>query len=380
MDSINVRKQDQILMSLVHYFVTKENYSPIYVHGVKDEIWLEKLDGPYRVIRINSNRIFNDEQFKFDQYRVKDILRQIKKKTMSFNINALNINLNADERVQDQSTNNIDNIKVSELEEVEKNKLILEVFPNIKDNLLENTNGLDLIFNVTKDINEKTERENKRFEKIFAPKKIYVTYVFIFLCAIMYLASFVFGNGVDVNTLVKLGANHVTLLRSGEVYRLLTYAFLHGSIAHLLCNMYSLYIIGTQVEARYGKGRYIFIYLISALGGGLLSAGLTNYVSVGASGAIFGVLGAMTYFGVRFRLYLKDALRNKIIPVILLNLFLGFIVPGIDNACHVGGLIAGYLTAMAVGIPEDNKTKDSTNGIILLLIYIAFLCYIAFIR
>ncbi|MBE6148724.1 MAG: rhomboid family intramembrane serine protease [Firmicutes bacterium] len=381
MDSINVRKQDQILMSLVHYFVTKENYSPIYVHGVKDEIWLEKLDGPYRVIRINSNHIFNDEQFKFDQYRVRDILRQIKKKTMSFSINALNINLNADERVNDLSTNNIDNIKVYELSEVEKNELITEVFPNIKDNLLENTNGLDLIFSVTKDINEKTERENKRFEKIFSPKKIYITYIIIALCIVMYLISFILGKGININTLVNLGANNVLLLRDGQVWRLITYAFLHGSLAHLLCNMYSLYIIGTQIEARYGKGRYIFIYLISAISGGLLSAGIANYnVSVGASGAIFGVLGAMVYFGYRFRLYFKDALRNRILPVILLNLFLGFMLPGIDNACHIGGLIAGYITAMAVGIPGDSKTKDSTNGIVLLLMYIAFLCYIAFIR
>lgn len=380
MDSINVRKQDQILMSLVHYFVTKENYSPIYVHGVKDEIWLEKLDGPYRVIRINSNRIFNDEQFKFDQYKVRDILRQIKKKTMSFSINALNINLNADEKIENQSSKNIDFVRVDELEEVEKNTLITEVFPNIKNNLIENTNGLDLIFSVTKDINEKTERENKRYEKIFSPKKPQITFAIIALCIIMFFACYIFGSGVDVNTLINLGANNVLLLRDGQIYRLLTYAFLHGSIAHLLCNMYSLFVVGTQVEARFGKGRYILIYLISAIGGGLLSASFTNYVSVGASGAIFGILGAMLYFGYRFRLYLKDALRNRIIPVILLNLFIGFASTGIDNACHIGGLIAGFLTAMAVGIPEDNKKSDSINGIILLLLYIAFLCYLAFVR
>ncbi|MBE6155940.1 MAG: rhomboid family intramembrane serine protease [Firmicutes bacterium] len=377
MDSINVRKQDQILMSLVHYFVTKENYSPIYVHGVKDEIWLEKLDGPYRVIRINSNRIFNDEQFRFDQYRVRDILRQIKKKTMSLSINALNINLNADDKVNDTSDNNIDNVKVHELSEIGNNALILEVFPNIKDNLLEDTNGLDLIFNVTKDINEKTERENKRFEKIFSPKKIYVTYIIIALCVTAYLASLIWGSG----TLINLGATSTQAIRNGQVYRLITYAFLHGGLAHLLCNMYSLYIVGPQVEARYGKGRYIFIYLLSAVAGALLSAGFNYGIpSVGASGAIFGILGAMVYFGYRFRLYLKEALYNRIIPVVLLNLFVGFMIPNIDNACHIGGLIAGYLTAMAMGIPEDNKTKDGINGIILLLIFIAFLCYLAFVR
>ena len=68
MPSIIIRKNEQIMMSLVHYFVTKENYSPINVQGVKDEIWLENLDGPYRVIRINCNSIINEEQYKFDLF------------------------------------------------------------------------------------------------------------------------------------------------------------------------------------------------------------------------------------------------------------------------------------------------------------------------
>lgn len=377
MENLSVRKQDQILMSLVHYFVTKENYSPIYVHGVKDEIWLEKLDGPYRVIRINSNRIFNEEQFKFDQYKIKDILRQIKKKTFSLSVNALNINLNADESVEDRSVDNVDNIKISEIIDAEKNELILDVFPNIKGNLIKDANGIELIFNVTKDINAKTERENKRFEKIFSKKKIYLTYVIMAICILMFALS----TFINPTVLYGLFGNNKIWLLQKEVYRLITYAFIHGGASHILCNMYSLYIIGNQAESKYGKLRFLFIYIISAIGGGLLSAGLTNYLSVGASGAIFGLLGAMLYFGTRFRLYLKDSLSRTILPVVAVNLFIGFL-PGlnIDNACHIGGLIAGYLAAMAVGVPEDNKKSDRTNGKILLAIFIAFLVYIVFFR
>ena len=94
MEKVNVRKQDEILMSLVHYFVTKEGYAPIYVQGVKDEIWLENIDGPYRIIRINSNYIHNEEQYKYDEFKIKNIMGQIKKKTLSFKVNTLNINLN----------------------------------------------------------------------------------------------------------------------------------------------------------------------------------------------------------------------------------------------------------------------------------------------
>ena len=379
---LSVRKEDQILMSLVHYFVTKENYSPIYVHGVKDEIWLEKLDGPYRVIRINSNRIINKEQFEFDQYKINDILKQIKKKTLSFSINALNINLNEDINLKDEeSLKNIDSIIVKDLDDIEKNEMVLEVFPNIKNNLIRDTNGLELIFNVTKDINEKTNNENKRFEKIFADKKTLITYIIMALCIMYFLVVGILGRDFSsVSVLARFGANNNLLLRMGQVWRLVTYAFIHAGIIHLLCNMYSLYIIGPQVESKFGKVRFILIYLISAISGGLLSAGLTDYISVGASGAIFGILGALLYFGMRFRLYLKESIKNQILPVIIINIGIGFMISGIDNACHIGGLIGGFLAAMALGIPDDERNNDHINGTIMLLIYLAFLGYLVFFR
>ena len=389
------------IMRLVHYFVTKENYSPIYVHGVKDEIWLEKLDGPYRIIRINSNRIFNDEQFKYDQYKIKDILKQIKKKTMSFSVNALNINLNEDEDVNNEkSFKNVDTINVKSLSDIDKNEKIIEIFPNIKGNLIEDANGLELIFNITQDINEKTSKDNQKFERIFSPKKVFVTPTIIAINIILYIMLYIFGDGPTIGTLVKskvfqgivkrfdeknnlfvkFGANNVELLKMGEVWRLFTYAFLHGSLIHILCNMYSLYIIGNQIETKFGKWRFILIYVISAISGGLLSAGMSNTVSIGASGAIFGTLGALLYFGMHFRLYFREALKSSIIPVIIINLLLGFMLPGIDNAGHIGGLVAGYLSAMALGIPEEKNKKDTINGCILLLIFILFLGYIVFFR
>lgn len=386
-DTMNVRKEDQLLMTLVHYFVTKENYSPIYVHGVKDEIWLENVDGPYRVIRINSSHIINEEQFKFDQYKIKDILKQIKKKTMSLHVNALNINLNPDSEMF-EGLKNIDNIKINEISEFENNKDILDVFPKVKNSVLRDTNGLELIFNVTRDINKKTEEDNKKYEKIFAPKSPVVSYIIMALCAIYYLVSIIVSgqydiiNGPDPSTIAKLGGNARVLLQNYEIYRLISYAFLHASLIHILLNLYSMYIIAPQIEAKFGKIRFVGIYLLSAICGGLLSAVFLkdNVISCGASGAIFGLLGAMVYFGFRFRLYLKDNLIYRILPVVVVNLCLGFAMTGTDNACHVGGLIAGFLSAMALGIPGDEKKGDTINGIILLAIFILFLSYLVFIR
>ena len=89
--SVVVSNKDEIIMQLVHYFVTEEDYEPILVNGVKNEVWLENLDAPYKVIRINSNYIHNKEQFNFDIYKTNNVARQIKKKTLSWKMNVLNI-------------------------------------------------------------------------------------------------------------------------------------------------------------------------------------------------------------------------------------------------------------------------------------------------
>ena len=376
---ITIRKEDQILMALVHFFVTKEDYAPIFVQGVKDEIWLEKLNGPYRVIRINSNYIHNDEQYQFDQFKIQDILHQIKKKTLSFNVNALNIYLNANDIVKTDSSNHVDNIEVKELSDIENNETLNEIFPDLKNNLDAKTDNLDLLFNVTKDINAKTQKDNQTFEKIFSMKNPIVTYIIMGICVLFYIVEWCLGGPTNDN-MVLLGANFGPLVQHGQYYRLLSYSLLHWDIVHIACNMYALYIIGNQIESHFGRLRYLFIYVVSAIGGGLLSALLTEGISAGASGAIFGLMGALVYFGMRFRLYFKQSLNNNIIPVIVLNLLLGLYLSEIDLACHVGGLIYGFLAAMMIGIPGYSEKKDNINGIILTLIFTVFLIYLIFFR
>lgn len=180
-------------------------------------------------------------------------------------------------------------------------------------------------------------------------------------------------------SLIMLGANSQILVLNGEFWRLLTSAFLHGSLMHLIVNMYSLWIIGTQVETYMGKWRFLIIYLLSAFLGSLLSVVfLKNSISIGASGAIFGLAGSLLYFGYHYRLYLSNALTNQIIPVIILNLALGFLVSGIDNACHIGGLIGGYLATMIVGVKYKSNKQERINGIIVYLLLCIFLIYALF--
>ena len=379
MNTVIISDKDQIIMSLVHYFVTEEDYTPIVVRGVKDEIWLENTEGTYKIIRINSNHIHNNEQYKFDVFKTKSVMKQIKKKTLSLSMNALNIFLDLDESVKLSEEKNIDSIKIESLDEIKTKKDLVNIFPKLEKKLIPKTEGMDFIVNVTNDLNKKTAKENKKYEATFKPKKIIATYVLIIVCVLLYLVSAIRSGdfiSIDSLALYNLGAINQSAIKNGEILRLVTSIFLHGNIIHLLVNMYSLGIIGKQVETYLGKIKMIVICLISGVSGGLLSAISGTQCGIGFSGALFGLLGALLYFGYHYRLYLGEALRTQIIPIILYNLIISFLIPNIDFFAHLGGLVGGFLCSMALGVSGKSKKNERINGIITTLIYLSFLSFI----
>lgn len=382
MSEVVIQKKDDIVMRLIHYFITEKNYTPIVVRGVKDEVWLENDEGPYRIIRINSNYIHNEEQYKMDVFKIKSVMKQIKKKTLALKMNALNIFLDVNDDIKIKDEKNIDSVVLKDIEDVNK-KEITEVFPDINDKIIKGEEGLNLIINVTNDINEKTEKNNKIYEDTFKPKKVYITNLLISICVFIFALMVVKGaNPLGINGLLLylFGANIKEAVVGGEIFRLITSTFLHASLLHLLFNMYALYIIGNQLESYIGKIKFLIVYLVSAISGSLMSCVFTTGISVGASGAIFGLLGSLLYFGYHYRLYLGSVLKSQIIPLILINLIFGFMDPRIDNASHIGGLIGGYLTTMALGIKGKSSKSDRINGIIVLAIYFTFMIYIVFFR
>lgn len=368
--------KDELIMKLVHYFVTKENYAPILVNGVKNEIWLENLDANYKIVRINSNYIHNNEQFELDLYKINNVGKQIKKKTLSRKLKTLNILTDINDEVKIDNNKNIDNIIIRNNNDLNKEDVI-NLFPKINEEEIKDLHGLDFLINVSNDINNKTEKENEFYEKVFSPKKIVATKVLILINIILFVLSFLLSEtGIyDVFTNFALNKYYV---KSGEIYRLITCGFLHADIIHLFCNMYSLYIIGTQLETFIGKKKFIIVYFISMITGSLLSCVMSNSWSVGASGAIFGLIGSLIYFGYHYRIYLGSVIKSQIIPLLILNLGIGFIIPNIDVSAHIGGLVGGLLSTMAVGIENKSDKKDSINGIICLMILIIFLTIILF--
>lgn len=376
MINTEMTKKDECLMQLAHYFITKEGYTPMVVRGTEGEIWLENIEAPYKIIRLNTNYIHNDEQLDFDMFKIKNIVRQVKRKTLSFSVKTLNILMDVGSNVNMHNGDKIDCIKIDPKKGVVKSKYLNELYPDLKENIVSSEGDtFNFLIHVTDDINHKAQKENMEFEKVFSKKKVPITYFLIALNALV----FILGNiGIMTNSfdLYTMFALHRSYVQSGEIWRLLTAAFTHQSIIHFGLNMYALYIIGTQTETYLGRWKYLAIYIFSAIMGCLLSCVINTGWSLGASGAIFGLMGSLLYFGYHYRLYLDSALRTQILPLIITNLVLGFLIPGVDNAGHIGGLIGGILMSMAVGVENRSSKTDRINGTICSIILFAFLIYL----
>ena len=376
MDEIIIKSDDLLVMNLINYFITEENYKPMIIHGINDEIWLENLDNNYKIVRIVSHHIHNKEQLDFDKFKLSKIVKQVKRKTLSFKVKVLSIYTD----IEDEKILNNDDVLITKEKDINNPKLV-SAFPDIVEKTNRKEDGLEYFIKVTDNINKKNEKRNKIAEKIFSYKQPIVTYIIMAICIILFILMELSGGSTNSQTLLKYGANLDVLVKNGEYYRLFTCIFLHIGIMHLLCNMYSLYIIGREVENLFGKIKYIIIFIISGIFGRIMSLAFThNTISAGASGAIFGLLGALLYFGMHYRTYLGEAIKRSIIPIIVVNLIIGFFAEGIDLAAHIGGLVGGVLVAMMVGVPDKSKTKDIINGTILTIIYLIFISYLAFWR
>lgn len=382
--NIMLNKNDEIVMKLLHYFITESGYNPVVLHGAKDEIWLEKTNGDYQIIRIVSNYIHNDEQLNYDLYKTKQIIKKIGYKMFSFNMNVLSIFVNLGDNVDSKKINlkNVEIVDLKEFDDLKKYDGVLESFPNILEIETDEKKGVELFVKLTNDINQKNMEENKKAEEVFSKKLPIITYIFLGINILLFALCTIYSGDVfnfKTSVLYNFGGlvNFNNFTNILDFSRLITSAFLHGGLLHFIFNMYALYIIGPQIESFYGKIKYIVIYIGSAIVGNLLSMLFMSdaTISIGASGAIFGLFGALLYFGYHYRVYLSGVLKTQIIPLIGINLAIGFVAGGINNFAHIGGLIGGILISKAIGVKYKSNLSDIINGIIMLTIFVAFLLF-----
>ena len=131
--NIKIDKKDDVILKILHYFITEEDYKPIIINGLENEIWLENMQSDLKLIRINTNYIHNEEQLKTDMYKAQSIMKSIKKNTFSFKMNMLNLLLDTGDSVKVMDAKNIETIKVEKINDFKKNKFVKEFFPKVSE-------------------------------------------------------------------------------------------------------------------------------------------------------------------------------------------------------------------------------------------------------
>jgi len=222
--------------------------------------------------------------------------------------------------------------------------------------------------------------ETMRFARAVLTRPSTFTFVFLAVNVFIFLLMNAAAPGGSENheVLRAYGAKYNSRINEhGEWWRLVTPVFLHIGWIHLLINMYSLFILGPYVEKLYGSARFVFFWIATGVAGvvaSYLASGAEMHgipvvgrflfrggdgPSAGASGALFGLIGVLFVFGIKFRRELpegfKRAFGTGMIPTILINLFIGYTIPFIDNAAHLGGFVAGAALALFVGYKRPGQ-------------------------
>jgi rhomboid protease GluP len=210
------------------------------------------------------------------------------------------------------------------------------------------------------------------------PQTSPVTYAMLAICCVMYALSFVITmkfsggegaggglmnlGGIATQVNYRLGASLPLAYNIGQPWRLVTAIFLHGSLIHIGFNMWVLMDIGPMVEELYGSARYLFLYVVTGVTGYLLSSSVGHF-SVGASGALLGLVGVLLAATTGRKSMAAQALRSALIRWLIYIAVIGLISSGTDNFAHLGGLASGYALGrlMPDRTPADVSERRFAN-------------------
>ncbi len=249
----------------------------------------------------------------------------------------------------------------------------------------------EITFLINKEFKEIEKME--RFREAMNKTRPYVTWVLLALNIFIWFVMEGAGGTENVNVLTVFGVNERIAIWNGEYWRLFSSMFIHIGLLHLSGNCLFLYLCGPLLELSYGHEKFLIIYILSGFLGNILSLLGMKYsvtgISAGASGALFGILGALISFTIIERKVLPQRLYRSLIKnlvlIVVLNLLVGLVIPNIDILAHTGGflsgLILGYIMDNEIYVDEKKKkfkVIPSLAGIIFVIFSVA-LSYMAII-
>ncbi|WCK53373.1 rhomboid family intramembrane serine protease [Aneurinibacillus sp. Ricciae_BoGa-3] len=217
-------------------------------------------------------------------------------------------------------------------------------------------------------IDQLEQQKEQEVQQTFFYGKPHVTYGLLFIIITVFVLMEFAGGSQNPDVLIRFGAKENARIVAGEWWRLITPMFLHIGFMHILLNGFALWQLGTAVEQIYGSYRFLFIYMLAGIAGAVASFVFSTSLSAGASGAIFGLFGALLYFGTQNKVLFFRTMGRNVIVVLLVNLVFGFVSIGmIDNYAHLGGLFGGFLASAVVGLPRTRFRPAQQIGAFIIL-------------
>lgn len=386
-------REDYVYWKIASFLVSTKNYQVIFMSRDQHEIWLENIkDREFPLIRLRRYDIDWRNWIKNDlQYTIVNGER-IKKSYFKKELPILNIYVSMEPPVDSYEK------YFSNLVHAEKHGISIRSFLIAGSSLNKDLEQIESLFGTPLGIDlereyesyevdelkwftlEKVAEKKEEEERLFFHDKPLFTYIFIGIQIFIFLLMELFGSSRNSHILILFGAKYTPLIREGEWWRLITPMFLHIGLIHLMMNSFALYYLGTAVERIFGRFRFLFIYLFAGFWGNVASFLFSpQTISAGASGGIFGLFGALLYFGLIHPRPFFQTMGANIITLVGINLLIGFL-PGIDFAGHLGGLVGGFLAAAIVSLPREKNRSRQLIALITTILLTGFGLFTGFNR
>ncbi|WP_249871094.1 rhomboid family intramembrane serine protease [Oceanobacillus saliphilus] len=376
------------LYHAAHSLVTDNHFDVLHIDENSNEIWLEKYENKTsQVVRFVQKGFDWKNHLKRDIAQVFQKSKSMKKLILGKRIELYNVYVSSHAPVDDWE------ILKKPMQLKEKNPLKMKIYyldeADSHNELRRLEQDLNLSLNpnplYSEDVKETKvrnykasllqEMQNKRQEvqNVFSFGKPYFTYLLIAINVLLFIMLEMNGGSSSIETLIDMGAKYNPDIMNGEWWRIISSMFLHIGFLHLFMNMLAIYYLGTAVERIYGRGRFLVIYFLAGIGGGLASFAFTTSVSAGASGAVFGLFGALLFFGLVYKRIFLQSMGKSILIILVINIALGFLVPQIDMGAHMGGLLAGFIGSAIVHLPNKGSTRVQVPAFLLYALLIGSL-------
>ncbi|GER69555.1 hypothetical protein BpJC7_08580 [Weizmannia acidilactici] len=379
-------REDFLFWKLGHYFVVENSYRIIYLSGGRDEMWLENTANkkmPFvRLLRYDldwGSWLYRD--IRYTGAHAEDLCRQTGRNAFR----VLNIYVSEYAPVDEYQMYLAEPLLVNR-GRTEVHTILLESghlgeglrrLNNLTGGNFETAPGAsgEDTYALQRIVLEHAARREEQERQLFDAGRPFFTYVFLAVQIAVFIMMTLFGGTQNTENLIRFGAKYNPLIIDGQYWRLITPVFIHIGIMHLLMNSLSLYYIGPLVERIYGIWRFAWIYLFAGFSGCLASFLFSSSISAGASGAIFGLFGALLYIGTAYRDLFFRTMGSSVIMLVVINLIFGFSVSGVDNFGHLGGLFGGFLAAAIVHFPKRRRVGVQFGAFIVAVLAAVSLLY-----